>query len=341
MTEILSLTAYFAERQRSGERFLADAMLDLFEREGVAASMMLRGIAGFGTTHVLRTDRSLTLSEDPPVTVTAVDLPDRIRTLADAAVGLTRRGLITLERAWLLPGSLPADLDGWVRLSLYLGRKQPVAGVPGYVAVCEVLHRLGFVAADVFLGVDGTVAGERRRARFFSHNTDVPVLITGIGTRTQALAAVDELTGMLASPLFSLRPVVVCKIDGRTLATPPRSWPVQKLTVHTSEDTRHEGRPVHRALMARLRATDHAGGATALRGLWGFRGSQRPHGDRFLQLGRRVPVTTVLVDTAETMAADYGIVDAVTAEHGVVTCEPVPALIAVNGDKRRGSLTLD
>ena len=54
-----------------------------------------------------------------------------------------------------------------------------------------------------------------------------------------------------------------------------------------------------------------------------------------------MPVTTVLVDTAATMSADYGIVDAVTAEHGVVTCEPVPALIAVNGDQRRGSLTLD
>lgn len=341
MTEILALTAYFAERQRSGERFLADAMLDLFERERTAASMMLRGIAGFGTTHVLRTDRSLTLSEDPPVTVTAVDLPDRIRALADAAVGLTGRGLLTLERAWLLPGSPPADLDGSVRLSLYLGRKQAVAGVPGYVAVCEVLHRRGFVAADVFLGVDGTIAGERRRARFFSHNTDVPVLVTGIGTRAQALAAVEELTGTLDSPLFSLRPVVVCKIEGRTLATPPNSWPMQKLTVHTSEDTRHEGRPVHRALMARLRETDHAGGATALRGLWGFRGLQRPHGDRFLQLGRRVPVTTVLVDTASTVAANYGIVDAVTAEHGVVTCELVPALVAVNGDQRRGGLILD
>ena len=33
MSEIFSLTAYFAERQRSGDRFLADAMLDLFERE--------------------------------------------------------------------------------------------------------------------------------------------------------------------------------------------------------------------------------------------------------------------------------------------------------------------
>ena len=339
MTEIQTLTAYFAERQRSGGQFLADVLLEHCAREQVAASICLRGIAGFGTTHVLRTDRSLTLSEDPPVTVTAADRPERIRALADAVIDSTERGLITLERSWVAPDAPTGD--GPVRLSLLLGRKQPVDGTPGFVAVCEVLHRRGFVTTDVFLGVDGTVAGQRRRARFLSRNTDVPVLVTGVGPRAEAVAALDELTALLDTALISIAPVVVCKVEGRTVAEPPGSWRSHKLTVHTNEDSRHGGRPVHRDLMARLRASDHAGGATTLRGLWGFRSGQRPHGDRILQIGRHVPVTTTVLSTDATAAADYAVIDEVTAEHGVVTCEPVAALIAVHDGRRHGTPALD
>ena len=41
-------------------------MLDLFGEHQIATSVMLRGIAGFGLRHHLRTDQSLSMSEDPP-----------------------------------------------------------------------------------------------------------------------------------------------------------------------------------------------------------------------------------------------------------------------------------
>ena len=65
----------------------------------MATSVVLRGIAGFGPRHQLRTDRSLSASEDLPVAVTAVDSADKIAALADRVVELTTRGLVTLERA--------------------------------------------------------------------------------------------------------------------------------------------------------------------------------------------------------------------------------------------------
>ncbi|PRC45685.1 hypothetical protein C6A85_93905, partial [Mycobacterium sp. ITM-2017-0098] len=83
MGEILTLTAYFAERERSQGRFLAEALLDVFEDRRIATSVMLRGIASFGPANVMRSDRSLSLSEDPPVTITAVDTAERITALAD------------------------------------------------------------------------------------------------------------------------------------------------------------------------------------------------------------------------------------------------------------------
>ena len=47
-------------------------------RSAVATSVMLRGIASFGPRHVLRSDQSLSMSEDPPVAVAAVDTADKI-----------------------------------------------------------------------------------------------------------------------------------------------------------------------------------------------------------------------------------------------------------------------
>ena len=98
----------------------------------------------------------------------------------------------------------------------------------------------------------------------------------------------------------------------------------QKLMVYTSESTLHDGQPVHRAIVQRLRRSG-ARGATALRGVRGFAGGDAPHGDRLLQLGRRVPVLTVVVDAPERIASSFAVVDELTGAHGVVTSELVPA----------------
>jgi len=44
----LKLTAYFAERDRSGGQFLGDALLGVCERHGLATTILLRGAEGFG-----------------------------------------------------------------------------------------------------------------------------------------------------------------------------------------------------------------------------------------------------------------------------------------------------
>ena len=49
--------------------------------------------------------------------------------------------------------------------------------MPAFVAVCDLLHRRGVAGATVLLGVDGTTHGQRRRARFFAGNDDVPMMI--------------------------------------------------------------------------------------------------------------------------------------------------------------------
>lgn len=351
-TPYLKLTSYFGERQHTGSRFLAEEMLDLFTDRGVACSVMLRGIASFGPRHIIRTDESLTLSEDPAVAVAAVDTEATIGGLVGKVIDMTGRGLITLERARLLSDELAhAQLpDGaeHVKLTIYLGRRQSVNGTPGYYAVCDLLHRHGFAGASAFLGVDGTSHGQRRRARFFSRNVDVPVMIIALGTAEQVQQVLPGLEAALNRPLVTVERVQLCKRDGRLLARPPALPAVdahgrelwQKLMIYTSEATHHDGLPIHRALVRRLWQSGTASGATVLRGIWGFHGDHSPHGDRLIQLGRQVPVMTVIVDTPERIARNFDIVDEVTNAHGLVTSEMVPALLALDGGERRGATDL-
>jgi len=85
---------------------MADALLDIYGRHEVEASVLLRGVEGFGLKHHLHTDRLLTLSEDLPVVSVAVDTRERIDALLPEVTELKRKGLITLERARMLTGEI-------------------------------------------------------------------------------------------------------------------------------------------------------------------------------------------------------------------------------------------
>ena len=323
MTEYQKLTTYFGERQRSGGAFVADALLELYGRHEIAASILLRGTEGFGLKHHLRTDRSLSLSEDLPLVAVAVDTQPRIEAVLGPALALNHTGLVTLEGARLLDDTAVAGPDEATKLTVYLGRQERVYGVPAFVAVCDLLHRRGVDGATALLGVDGTAHGRRERAAFFSRNAEVPMMIIAVGAGEQISRVLPELGALLRSPLLTLERVRVCKRDGQSLALPPAGdgrW--QKLMVYTSEAVRHQGQPVHRAIVRRLRSAGLSG-ATTLRGIWGFHGDHAPHGDRLLQLGRHVPAVTVVIDTPGRIARGYAIIDELTSERGLVTCETI------------------
>jgi PII-like signaling protein len=344
VSDALKLTTYFGERDRAGDRFLADALADLYASHRVRTSLVLRGVAGFGVKHHLHTDRLLTLSEDLPIVSVAVDESARIEALLDEVVALSGDGLITLERARFAAPDLGA---AETKLTVYVGRGERAAGRPAHVAVVEILHRHGVAGATVLLGVDGTAAGVRRRARFFGANAEVPLMVVAVGAGERIAAALPELRALRPEPLLTVERVRVCKRDGRRVAAPepvasadPSGLAVwQKLMVYCGEQSRHEGRPLYAELLRALRAAG-AAGATSLRGIWGYHGDHAPHGDSFRQLRRRVPVVTVIVDTPERIARWFAIVDGLTDETGLVTSEQVPALRAAGPGIARGGLRL-
>ena len=347
--DCLKLSTYFDERRRSGDRFLAEVMLGLYEEHRIATSIVLRGIAGFGSGHHLRTDQSLTLSEDPPAAIIAVDTRTKIEALLDPVLAIKQRGLLTLERARLLrddigPMELSDELHEAVKLTIYVGRKERVYGVPAFIAVCDLMYRRQLAGASVFLGVDGTAHGDRQRAQFFGRNPDVPMMIIAVGSGERIGQVLPELGGLLRRPLITLERVRVCKRDGELLERPhalpgtdEHGLPLwQKLMIYTSEAARHGGAPIHRALVQRLRQRKTSRGATVLRGIWGFHGDHEPHGDKLFSLGRHVPVVTIVVDTPDNIAQSFDVVDELTRDRGLVTSEMVPAVVSADDDNSEG-----
>jgi PII-like signaling protein len=350
--DCLKLTTYFGERDRANGRFLADELLDIYERHELETSVLLRGAEGFGVRHHLRTQRLLTLSEDLPLVTVAVDTRERIQRALPEVTAVTGHGLVTLERARMLTGrfgevELPEDLHEATKLTVYCGRQERANGKPAFVAVVDLLHRHGVAGATVLLGVDGTAHGIRERARFFGRNAEVPLMIISVGEGHRIGGALPELGALLKRPLVTLERVRVCKRDGTGLAEPRHlpgedesGLPIwEKLMVYAGEQARSNGRPLYVELIRRLREAG-ASGATALRGIWGYHGDHSPHGDKLLALRRHVPVVTVIVDDPESTRRWFEIVDEVTSETGLVTSELVPAARATGPEVRRGTLRL-
>lgn len=336
--DCLKLTAYFAERDRVGGQFLGDALLEICERHELQTSILLRGAEGFGRHQVLQTDRLLSLSDDLPMVMAAVDTRSRIEAAMPELRAAATHGLLTLERARMLSGqvgelTLPEELHEATKLTVYCGRHERVGGEPAFVAIVDLLRRHGLQSATVLLGVDGTAHGVRQRARFFAANAEVPLMIIAVGPGAVLGRVVPRVAELLAQPLMTLERVRICKVDGRRLAEPPhlpepeseglRTW--VKLMVHADHDTRHDGRPMFTEIVRRLRAA-RADGATVLQGIWGYHGDRPPQGDRLLSLRRHVPATTIVIDTPDRIGAWFAIIDELTDRGGVVTSELVPAL---------------
>jgi PII-like signaling protein len=348
----LKLTIFFGERDRAWHRFLADVLTDIYARHQLRASLVMRGVEGFGVKHHLHTDRLLTLSEDLPLVSVAVDAGERIERVLDEVGQLSFDGLVTLERARMVTGRSP-DIDpppeqqDAVKLTVYIGRYERANGRLAYEAVVELLRERGVAGATVLLGVDGTVHGRRRRARFLGANAHVPMMVIAVGDAQRVTQVLPDLTEMLTHPLITLERVRVCKRDGRQLAEPqqlPETDPGglgvwQKLMVYAGEQARSGSRLVHHELIRELRQAG-ASGATSLRGIWGYHGDHPPHGDSFWQLQRRVPVVTVIVDTPGRISRWYESVDELTSETGLVTSEVVPAFRATGPGLTHGGLEL-
>jgi PII-like signaling protein len=331
------LTSYLRERHRAGAGSLSGALIDLYGSRSVAASVLLRGLDGYGPGQPAGAGHALPLPDDPPLTVVAVDTAPRIDALLDEVAGITRPRLLTVERARLLsdeiePIWLGESSSEAARLTIYCGHADSVYQVPAFEAASELLHRRGVEGATVLSGVDGTTAGRRQRAQFLRHGAGAPLMVIAVCSGERIAMVLPELGGLFRHPLMTVAKVRLCKRDGQVISRPetlpgaddadgPAGMaPQVKLTVYTSEAARVHGEPAHRAIVRQLRSAGVTG-ATSQRGTWGFHGEHAPHGGHFPRHGRHVPVVTTVIDRAERIGVAFDVIDALTP--GLVTAETV------------------
>jgi PII-like signaling protein len=77
-------------------------LLLTFRERGFAGATVLRGIAGFGASARLHTDRVLRLSVDLPLVVEVVETEEKIQELIAELDDLIGGGLVTLEKVRVL-----------------------------------------------------------------------------------------------------------------------------------------------------------------------------------------------------------------------------------------------
>ena len=100
------------ESDRFRGKPLYEALLELFRKKGLAGATVLRGVAGFGASSIVHTERVLRLSLDLPIIIEVVETEETIQSLLPDLDEMIGGGLITLERARVImyrPANVQAD----------------------------------------------------------------------------------------------------------------------------------------------------------------------------------------------------------------------------------------
>lgn len=318
--------------------------------DGALASDALRGIEGFGLHRRIQPEPLPEISTDLPLLALAVAEQDDIAGALDELDCPVPRGLVTLKTTCLATGAAverarpsPGPGDA-VQVAISFGAAERAGREPVSRVAVELLRDAGAKCALVLAGADGLVYGMRRRVRLFSTEGG-PLHIVAVVPRTSAPEALDALAGGPATPGPDDR-------AGRAAQAPRRARRVAAAAAGGSRRgprlarghalrrriAVHHGRALFMELTRRLRRGG-AAGATTILADWGFTSDEHPHGDRLGRRGRP-PTFTVWIDRPATVVDLWPVLDELTAEHGTVTCLPLPGYRERAANTVRGELRL-
>src|SRR5438477_3243007 len=102
------MRVFIGESDKYHGKPLYEALLERFRSKGLAGATVLRGVAGFGASSKMHTDKVLRLSGDLPLIIEVVETDDTIHSILPDLSEMIGGGLITLEKANVIlyrPGS--------------------------------------------------------------------------------------------------------------------------------------------------------------------------------------------------------------------------------------------
>jgi uncharacterized protein len=93
------MRVFIGESDKYHGKPLYEVLLERFRKKGLAGATVLRGVAGFGASSKVHTDKVLRLSLDLPLIIEVVETEEAIQAILPDLDELIGGGLITLERA--------------------------------------------------------------------------------------------------------------------------------------------------------------------------------------------------------------------------------------------------
>lgn len=81
---------------------LHDAIVEMLRKEGFSGATVMRGIAGFGGSSVLHTDKLLRMSQDLPIVVEVIESHEKIEKILPRIDQMLDGGIVTLEKVRVL-----------------------------------------------------------------------------------------------------------------------------------------------------------------------------------------------------------------------------------------------
>jgi PII-like signaling protein len=91
------LVIYIGEADHLGGRPLYEVILHRLQEKGIAGGSATRGLAGYGGHGVMHTTAILRLSDDLPIRIEAIDLPEKIEAVLPEVLSLVKEGLVEVE----------------------------------------------------------------------------------------------------------------------------------------------------------------------------------------------------------------------------------------------------
>jgi PII-like signaling protein len=96
------VTIYVNSTDQWHGRALYTAIVQLCQEKGLAGASVTRCLEGYGASRHLHTSRLLELSENLPVRIEIVDLPERIEPFLATLEGMIREGLVVVSDVHIL-----------------------------------------------------------------------------------------------------------------------------------------------------------------------------------------------------------------------------------------------
>ena len=96
------MRVHIGESDKWKGKALHDVIVEMLRKEGFSGATVLRGVAGFGGSSILHTDKLLQMSQDLPIIVEVIESNDKIEKILPRIDEMLGGGIVTLEKVRVL-----------------------------------------------------------------------------------------------------------------------------------------------------------------------------------------------------------------------------------------------